>query len=149
MLQSFKEYLQMKIKHPTGISDYLSYQEHFMKWMEDENLTVETCQYVDLLSYVKRLKQKERSTHTLNCYIRGVRYYYQYLQSLSAQELQQAGIETINHNPARRLYIKSDTCQLPSDLLNRKELNTIYVEYPNACPNSGGITPVQKGIKHF
>lgn len=129
-LHSFKEYLQTKIKHPTGISDYLAYREHFMKWLEDENLTVGTCQYVDLLNYVKLLKQKERSTHTLNCYIRGIRYYYEYLQ----------GRNETAKNPARRLYIKSGTCQLPSDLLNKRELNMIYVE----CPKE---TPVQKRNK--
>lgn len=117
---SFREYLQQKIKHPTGLGDYLFYQAHFIKWLESENLTVETCEYVDLLSYVKKLSTKEVSTHTLNCYIRGVKYYYDYLQ----------GRNEIAKNPARRLYIKGDTYQLPSDLLNKKELNTIYVEYP-------------------
>ena len=120
MLHSFKEYLQTKIKHPKGLADHLAYQEHFMKWLEDENLTIETCRYVDLLSYVKKLKQKKISTHTLNCYIRGIRYYYEYLQSRNE----------IARNPAKRLYIKGDTNQLPSDLLNKRELNTIYVEYP-------------------
>ncbi len=119
MLHSFKEYLQTKIKHPTGLGDYLAYQEHFMKWLESENLTVESCQYVDLLSYVKKLRAKELSTHTLNCYVRGVKYYYEYLQSENQ----------INHNPARRLYIKGDVYQLPSDLLTKKELNHIYVDY--------------------
>ncbi|NQZ76088.1 MAG: tyrosine-type recombinase/integrase [Ekhidna sp.] len=117
---SFREYLQIKIKHPTGLEDYLFYQEYFMKWLESENLTVETCEYVDLLSYVKKLRAKERSTHTLNCYIRAVKYYYEYLQSRNE----------ITRNPARRLYIKGDTYQLPSDLLNKKELNLIYVDYP-------------------
>ena len=120
MLHHFKEYLQTKIKHPKGIADYLGYQRYFIQWLESENLTVETCEYVDLLSYVKKLKAKEISTHTLKCYIRGVKYYYEYLQ----------GRNEIARNPARRLYIKSDTYQLPSDLLNKKELNTIYVDYP-------------------
>lgn len=86
MPHSFKEYLQTKIKHPKGLADHLAYQEHFMKWLEDENLTVESCEYVDLLNYVKLLKQKERSTHTLNCYVQGVRYYYEYLQSKVAKQ---------------------------------------------------------------
>ena len=116
---SFRNYLQQRIKHPTGLEDYLFYQEHFIKWLEIENLTVETCEYVDLLSYVKKLRVKELSTHTLNCYIRAVKYYYEYLQ----------GRNEITRNPARRLYIKGDTYQLPSDLLNKKELNTIYVDY--------------------
>ena len=117
---SYKKYLQTKIKHPTGLSDYLGYQQYFIQWLESENLTVETCEYVDLLSYVKKLRSKERSTHTLNCYIRSVKYYYEYLQ----------GRNEITKNPARRLYIKGDSYQLPSDLLNKRELNTIYVEYP-------------------
>lgn len=117
---SFKAYLQKRIKHPKGLGDNLFYQEYFMKWLESESLTVETCEYVDLLSYVKKLRAKELSTHTLNCYIRAVKYYYEYLQ----------GRNEITKNPARRLYIKGDTYQLPSDLLNKKELNTIYVDYP-------------------
>lgn len=130
MSRSFEEYLQTKIKHPKGLADHLAYQEHFIKWLEDENLTIETCKYADLLSYVKKLKAKERSSHTLNCYIRAVRYYYEYLQ----------GRDEVERNPAKRLYIKGDTNQLPSDLLNKRELNTIYVEYPNE-------TPVQKRNK--
>ena len=116
----FREHLMKRIKHPKGLGDCLFYQEHFMKWLESESLTVETCEYVDLLSYVKKLRAKELSTHTLNCYIRAVKYYYEYLQ----------GRNEITRNPARRLYIKGDTYQLPSDLLNKKELNTIYVDYP-------------------
>ena len=120
MLSGFKAYLQKRIKHPTGLSDYLGYQQYFIQWLDSENLTVETCNYVDLLSYVKKLRSKKRSTHTLNCYVRAVKYYYDYLQ----------GSNEIARNPARRLYIKGDSYQLPSDLLNKKELNTIYVDYP-------------------
>ncbi len=120
MQHSFEDYLNKKVNHQKVLESYLYYQEQFIKWLDNENLTIESCQYVDLLSYVKQLKRKERSIYNLNNYIRGIKYYYEYLQAENQ----------INHNPARRLYIKGDVYQLPSDLLNRKELNTIYVDYP-------------------
>lgn len=126
---SFEDHLKKKVNHQKVLESYLYYQEQFMKWLEGENLSVESCQYVDLLSYVKGLKAKERSTYNLTNYIRGIKYYYEYLQST----------EQVNHNPARRLNIKGDTYQLPSDLLDRRELNT-YVD----CPKE---TAVQKRNK--
>jgi site-specific recombinase XerD len=118
---SFEDYLRKKVNHRKVLESYIYYQEQFMKWLEGENLTVENCQYADLLSYVKLLKAKERSIYNLNNYIRGIKYYYEYLQS----------IEEVENNPARRLYIKGDVYQLPSDLLNKRELNTIYVDCPS------------------
>jgi len=117
---SFKIYLERKAKNPKVVEGYLYYQEQFIKWLETENLSLESCQYVDLLSYVKKLKSKERSPYNLNNYLRGIRYYYEWLQAENK----------IKHNPARKLYIKGQTQQLPSDLLSKKEMNHIYVDYP-------------------
>lgn len=129
-MSTFKAYLEAKNYHPKVLEAYLYYQQQFIKWLETENLTVDTCQYVDLLSYVKELKKKEISVYSLNNYIRGIKYYYEYLQSE----------EKIKHNPARKLYIKGRVQQLPSDLLTKKEMNQIYV----GCPNE---TPAQKRNK--
>lgn len=118
---SYQDYLKEKDFHPKVLEGYLFYQQAFIKWLENENLIVESCQYVDLLNYVKKLKEKERSIYNLNNYIRGIKYYYEYLQS----------IEQVKHNPARKLYIKGNVQQLPSDLLSKKEMNHIYVDYPN------------------
>ena len=90
-----------------------------MKWLEEENLTVKTCSYTDLLSYAKQLKDRGMSVHTLNCYLRNIKYYYQYLQERNE----------IEKNPASRLKIKGAIEKLPEDLLSKKELNTIYVNY--------------------
>ena len=132
---SFKIYLERKAKNPKVVEGYLYYQEQFIKWLETENLSLEACQYVDLLSYVKKLKSKERSPYNLNNYLRGIRYYYEWLQAENK----------IKHNPARKLYIKGQTQQLPSDLLSKKEMNHIYVDYP---PDSyRGQTIVQQRNK--
>jgi len=118
---SFKTYLERKAKNPKVVEGYLYYQKQFINWLETENLSLESCQYVDLLSYVKQLKSKERSPYNLNNYLRGIRYYYEWLQAENK----------IKHNPARKLYIKGQTQQLPSGLLSKKEMNHIYVDYPN------------------
>ena len=115
---TFEDYLAEKMGKKQ-LMDYLSYCHRFTHWLTEENLTANTCRYADLLSYVKRLQDSKSITAgTINNYLRAIRYYYDYLES----------IEESDYNPAKRLKIKGQET-LPNDLLSKRELNTIYVDY--------------------
>lgn len=115
----YSEYLQTRNYKKKTLESYLYYRDVFLKWLEGENLTLETCHYTDLLSYTKALKPN-RSQSNLNGHIRGVKYYYEYLQKEGA----------INHNPAQKLQIRGRGLQLPADLLAPEELDKLYQEHP-------------------
>lgn len=124
----FKEYLQSKGYKERTIEGYLHYRDAFLKWMEEENLTIESCQYADLLKLVKALKEapgkrkgEAKSRSNINSYIRGVKYYYDYLQKE----------EKVQHNPAEKLQLKGRTLDLPADLLTMKEMEQLYQEHPS------------------
>lgn len=115
---TFEDYLSEKMGKKQ-LMDYLSYCYRFTHWLTEENLTANTCRYADLLSYVKKLQNSKSITAgTINNYLRAIRYYYDYLES----------IEESDYNPARRLKVRGQET-LPSDLLSKRELNTIYVDY--------------------
>lgn len=117
---NYKEYLQSRKYRRKTLEAYLHYNEVFLKWLSRENLTIESCHYADLLNFVKELKATERSLSNLNAHIRGVKYFYEYLQATGA----------VKHNPAKRLHVRGRSLQLPSDLLSEQELDNFYQQHP-------------------
>ena len=129
---TYKEYLQSRRYKKKTIAGYLYHTDVFLKWLEAENLTLDSCQYSDLLSYAQQLKKDQgkrpgtkRSHSNLNAYIRGVKYYYDYLEQIGATK----------HNPAQKLKLRGRTLDLPADLLSKEEMEKLYKEYPTDTPN--------------
>lgn len=127
-MNSYEDYLKAKGYTEQTNTNYLHHKDVFLDWLEEENLTVSSCQYVDLLKLVKTLKASPgrspgttKSRNTINSYIRAIKYYYEYLQKQGM----------VNHNPADKLNLKGRTLDLPSDLLTRKEMEEMYEGYPS------------------
>ena len=124
-MHSFIKTLEQKKYQPKVIENYKLYLKAFFSWIEEAGLTVESCQYTDLLSFIKNLKEAEKSIENINCHLRGIRYYYEFLLSEESGET-----IPLQHNPAKNLYLKGNIQKLPEDLLSKEELNQLYEEYP-------------------
>ena len=136
-MNSFKEYLQSRKLRERSIAHIIQYTKRFMQWLEKENLTAENCTYTDLLSLVKYYRDKGFSIHNQNKHILGIRHYYNYLKHTGKT----------NHNPAQNLLIKGNVQKLPRDILSKKQLESIYEEYPPKGGQAKAETPVQKRNK--
>jgi integrase/recombinase XerD len=129
-MRDFEDYLQQRQLRPRTILGILLYVKRFLQWLNDEDITPETCKYNDLLGFLRKYREEGLSAHNLNSHIRGIRHYYEYKKDKGE----------INYNPAFNLVVKGEYKKLPSDILSREQIEKIYNEYL-------AQTPVQKRNK--
>lgn len=104
--------------------------QNFLKWLENENIEREEVSYNDLLVFVKKRREQNLSSHTINSHLLSIQHYYDWLINRGKQ----------THNPAVNLRVKGIIESLPHDLLNQKQLEQVYEDYKVE-------TPVQKRNK--
>jgi len=129
-MKDFKQYLQEKHYRPSSINSTMRYVNRFLSWSEDENLQPSEISYTDLLGLLKDFRKQNFSAHNINCHLKGIQHYIDWL--ILRREAK--------HNPAANLRIRGSIEQLPSDILSRKQLDEIYERYQ-------AKTPVQKRNK--
>lgn len=128
--KDFKEYLEFIRLRPSTITSNLRYIRRFLQWLDQENLMVENCTYNDLLAIIKHYREEEYSVHNINNHLNGIQYYYEYQKILGK----------VQHNPAVNLRVRGKMETMPRELLNQKQIETIYENYK-------AETPVQKRNK--
>jgi integrase/recombinase XerD len=129
-MKDFKEHLLYKNYQASTIESIERYVRRFLEWLEKESLELEQISYNDLLILVKHFRKQDFSVHNINCHLMGVQHYFQWLITKGK----------VKHNPAVNLRVKGMIESLPSDLLNRQQLEQIYETYQ-------AETPVQKRNK--
>lgn len=129
-MKDFKEYLLQKNYQASTIESIERYVRRFLEWMEKESLELEQISYNDLLILVKHFRKQDFSVHNINCHLMGVQHYFDWLITKGK----------VRHNPAVNLRVKGMIESLPSDLLNKEQLEQIYETYQ-------AQTPVQKRNK--
>lgn len=100
----------------------LNYTACFLDWMQAKQLSEDQVTYADLLAYIKQCKSEGNSNRLVNSKLLTIRKYYAYLQEKG---------ETMK-NPASGLYLKGKKASVPSNLLDRQELQHLYENY-HAC----------------
>ena len=63
-----------------SIDSYIYSIGHFLKWMENEVIDVESLVYNDLLDYLNLLQNRNLSGITINSYVMSVQHYLRYLE---------------------------------------------------------------------
>jgi len=129
-MKDFKEHLLQKNYQASTIESLQRYVRRFLEWLEHESLELEQISYNDLLILVKHFRKQEFSIHNINCHLMGVQHYFDWLITN----------EKARHNPAVNLRVKGMIESLPSDLLNKQQLEHVYETYQ-------AQTPVQKRNK--
>ena len=118
-MKDFEAYLRQKQLRPRTICAQLLYAKRFLQWLDDEGLTVQTCKYNDLLSFVRKNRDAGLIPHNLNNHIRGIRYYLDHKKEQGE----------ISYNPAANLIVKGEYATLPKDMLTREQIEQVYNEY--------------------
>jgi len=133
----FKEHLLYRNYQPSTIESIERYVRRFLNWLNNESLELEEITYNNLLILVKHYRKQDFSIHNINCHLMGIQHYFEWLITN----------EKATHNPAVNLRVKGITEKLPSDLLNKQQLEQIYETYPPQAGQVKAQTPVQKRNK--
>ncbi len=136
-MKGFREHMLYRNYQPSTIKGIEGIIQNFLNWLENENIEIEEVSYNDLLILVKKRREKNLSRHTINSHLLGIQHYYDWLISQGKQ----------THNPAVNLRVKGIKESLPHDLLNQKQLEQTYEDYPPVVGQTKAQTPVQKRNK--
>lgn len=118
-LIKFRKYLEIKRLDKSTIRMKTNYTGYFLKWLEIENLQQARVTYNDLLVFIDYCKEKGRSSKLINCNLRAIRNYYEYLKTK----------DDFLINPAVNLHLKGIRKKLPHDILSYETLEELYNDY--------------------
>jgi integrase/recombinase XerD len=117
--QIFIDYLKYKRYTQRTIKNKLGYLYLFMNWLGQEHLKVESCEYTDMMSFVKQMQRENKSIASQNLCLRCIRQLY---EGLIMQE-------QATYNPVTNLHIRGHIERIPHNLLSPEQLQKIYDSY--------------------
>jgi len=113
-LQKFQKHLKKKNFNENTIRQNSNYAGIFLEWIEAESLEKQDVRYKEIIAFIHELQQ-EKGSKFIGRVILAVRHYYEFL-----------GLE---QNPASGIYLKGKRTELPSNLVEYKELKKLYEKY--------------------
>jgi integrase/recombinase XerD len=116
---NFNEYLQNKKYSVTTIHNYTRDSNHFINWLQEEDLTAEAFTYTELLDFMRSCNAAGISKRRLHTILGVIRHYCTYLIHEGKR----------NDNPAAGVFIKGLVRKLPTNLLSFEELEELYKQY--------------------
>lgn len=118
-MKEYTIYLKQKYRHQRVVKEHLTNLQHFLKFLENENIEVSDTSYNDLVEYIKILDKKQLKKSTQNNKLRMIKTYFNYLI--------QKG--TITSNPIKAVTIQTNRNNQFLNLLSETQLETIYDNY--------------------
>ncbi|MCE5347841.1 MAG: tyrosine-type recombinase/integrase [Bacteroidales bacterium] len=119
-LKGFKSYLKDLGNGENTIRQKSNYAGYYLKWLAEEGLQVEDASYNDLLNFIDYCKLESDSNTHINRKLSSIRDYYEYLKTH----------DQLIINPATNLYLKGSCHKIISGIINFKELESLYQDYP-------------------
>ncbi len=116
-LQLFKTHLIKNKLSKDTIQTYQKCISIFLRRIQEENKAPENIKYTDIINFIEHLKEQGKSTGRINIYLLSIRHYYDYLD--------------INKNPAEGVIIKGRKRTIPANLIEEKDLQNLYENYPD------------------
>jgi len=119
MNNSFKDYLELQGKSKSTISHYNSHVLDFIAWLDRDNTEIENCTAKEVLSYLNHLQKKGQSNKTRGMRLGVIKQFFNW-------QIEQGRLSA---NPITHLKIRGTKTQKLYPLLNRQELEQIYINY--------------------
>jgi integrase/recombinase XerD len=117
--EDYIEYLKYKRYTSRTIKNKLGYLKLFLSWLKQEQLEVISCEYTDMMNFVKQMQREGRSIASQNLSLRAIRQLYE-------------GIilnEKATYNPVINLRVRGQIERIPHNLLSPEQLQKIYDSY--------------------
>jgi integrase/recombinase XerD len=127
ILEGFEQWLIGRKYVVLTIAHFLRQVTLFTSWLSSQDLTETTAGYKDLLAYIGYLQSLEKSKSNINTTLRIIAHYYQYLNTLSVNQIS---------NIALNVRLRG-VAQYQPLLLTEAELLDLYQEYQTPVSNRG------------
>jgi len=114
-MKNFRTWLKQKGFAQNTIQQNVNYTEKYIQFLQSENIKQEQAKYTDILTFIEKLDEQNIKTNLKNRYLLAVRHFYEFLNCGS--------------NPAENVILKGQKRNIPSNLLNEKELQELYEKY--------------------
>ncbi|WP_333888887.1 tyrosine-type recombinase/integrase [Sphingobacterium siyangense] len=115
----FEAYLKGEKLKESTISQHVLYVGYFQLWFDSEALTLQQITQKEVLDFIDHQKSEGRSINQLNRILLSLRYWFSYLNKRNI----------MSGNPASGLQVKGAVRNVPTGLLERKELDHLYESY--------------------
>jgi integrase/recombinase XerD len=122
-LADFKAYLEDERYVTATIRQKCNYAGFYLSWLELEGMLKEKLNYNDMLCFIDYCKENGDSKLLINRKLQCIKNYYEYKQKENEENTEIV-------NPAINLFIRGSIRKLPESILNYKDLENIYVNYP-------------------
>lgn len=122
LTKNFTNYLKRKGISEQSRASYNAQVNHYLQWLEKDNLEIIQTTNTDVLGYMKYCSRKGNSQRTIQNKLVSIDHYYNHLQ----KETQ------IHHNPIKGIEIKGVKRNTLYHILEPLHLNNIYQSYPTS-----------------
>ena len=122
-MKQYNQYLQSKQLSQATVRIYKKYTKLFINYITEENKQAPEVKYSDILNYIEHLRNESKSTGRINIYLTAIRHYYEYLNMINPS--------ADGHSPAEGVILKGRNRNIPANLIEEKELQSLYENYPN------------------
>lgn len=119
-LKNFKTHLQKQHRNENTIRQLTNYTGYYLNWLESENLQLRDARYNDILNFIDYCREVGKSKRHINRILAAIREYYKFKKETEPNLI----------NPALNLYLKGIKQKLPANLIDFKELEKLYDNYP-------------------
>ena len=114
-IQHFNNQLIKKQFSKDTIKMYTNYLSVFLQFLQEENTEIKQAKYTDIINFTEHLKHQKKSTGNINRHLTAIRHFY--------------NLSNYEKNPAEGVILKGTTRNIPTNLLEEKELFEIYETY--------------------
>ena len=115
-IRNFATELTQKGYSPNMVRQNGNYAGLFLEWLKDERLEKAQVRYNEVIAFIRHLQEQEYNNRFINRVLLAVRHYYKYL-----------GVEK---NPASGIYLRGNKRLLPTGIIEYKEVQQLYADYP-------------------
>lgn len=119
-LDKFEKYLQTKKIGEDGIKNKLNYAGIFLQFLENEALKTNEVKYPEILAFIEKLSQENKSKRLINIILLSVRNYYDFLKTTDQS----------TENPAFGVHLKGVIRKIPENIISFEKLEETYKNYP-------------------
>ncbi|MFC7526850.1 tyrosine-type recombinase/integrase [Parapedobacter sp. GCM10030251] len=116
---TFETYLVSEKLKVATISQHVRNAGYFTRWLEKEGLALSQTTHREILDFIDRQREENRSIGHINRILLSLRYYFGYLNREN----------TMDGNPASGLKVRGAVRTVPTGLLEREELDSLHEKY--------------------
>lgn len=116
---TFETYLASEKLKAATVSQHVRNAGYFLAWLEKEGLDIRQATHHEVLDFTDALRREGSSINQANRVLLSLRYYFAWLNKEGAA----------SGNPASGLKVRGAVRTVPTGLLEREELDSLYDRY--------------------